>query len=105
MVYGQTVRTMSIVAIGQAAGWIRIPLGTEVGLGLCDIVLDRDPASPVHEKDRATPHTFRPTFLWHGRPLSACQTVTVTLVGWLEINVLFQCYRSHTPYTLAEFCT
>jgi len=26
------------------AGWIRIPLGTEVGLGPSDIVLDGDPA-------------------------------------------------------------
>jgi len=30
---------------GQTAGWIRIPLGMEVGLGPGDIVLDRDPAA------------------------------------------------------------
>jgi len=30
----------------QAAGWIKMPLGTEVGLDLGDIVLDGDPAPP-----------------------------------------------------------
>ena len=28
------------------AGWIKIPLGREVGLGPSDIVLDGDPAPP-----------------------------------------------------------
>jgi len=32
------------VYYGQMAGWIRIPLGTEVGLGPGDNELDRDPA-------------------------------------------------------------
>jgi len=31
---------------GQTAGWIKILLGTEVGLGPGDIVLDGDPAPP-----------------------------------------------------------
>ena len=61
-VYGQTARTMSIVAIGQAAGWIRIPLGTQVGLGPCDIVLDGDPASPVHEEGHSNPSHFSAHF-------------------------------------------
>jgi len=30
----------------QTAAWIKMPLGTEVGLGLRDIVLDGDPALP-----------------------------------------------------------
>jgi len=33
---------------GQTAGWIKIPLRREVGLGQGDIVLDGDPASPNH---------------------------------------------------------
>jgi len=40
---------------GQTAGWIRIPLGTEVALGPGDVVLDGDPASPV-ERGTAAPH-------------------------------------------------
>ena len=31
---------------GQTAGWIKMPLDMEVGLGPGDIVLDRDPAPP-----------------------------------------------------------
>jgi len=38
---------------GQTAGWIKMPLGTEVGLGLRDIVFDVDPATP---RKRAHPH-------------------------------------------------
>jgi len=39
-----------------------MPLGTEVGLGLGDIVLDGDPA-PLPRK-----WAQQPTLLWHGRP-------------------------------------
>jgi len=34
------------VCCGHTAAWIKMPLGTEVGLGLRDIVLDGNPASP-----------------------------------------------------------
>ena len=44
-------RPMSIVA-----GWIEMQLGTEVGLVLADVVLDRDPAPPK----RGTAPSFRP---------------------------------------------
>jgi len=36
-------------------GWIRIPLGTEVGHGPVDIVLDGDPAPPT-ERGTAALH-------------------------------------------------
>jgi len=50
---------MSIVVIGQTAVWIKMPLGTEVAsLGLCDIVLDGDPAPPPL-KGHSLPN-FRP---------------------------------------------
>jgi len=32
------------------AGRIKMPLGTEVGLGPCNFVLDGDPAPPVEKK-------------------------------------------------------
>ena len=35
------------VYCGQMAGWIKMPLGTEVNLGPGDIVLDGDPATPT----------------------------------------------------------
>jgi len=40
------------VYCGQTAAWIKVPLGTEVGLGLRDIVFDMDPAT---SRKRARP--------------------------------------------------
>jgi len=48
-VYGSkpaSVLTTVHVYFGQTAGWIRMPLVREVGLGPDVIVLDWDPASP-----------------------------------------------------------
>ena len=42
---------------GQTAVCIRIPLGTEVGLSLCDILFDVDPATP-RKKGTPTPTQF-----------------------------------------------
>jgi len=42
------------------AGWIKMRLGTEVGLDPGDIVLDGDPAPP---KGAQQPPTFRPMFI------------------------------------------
>jgi len=46
--------SVTLVYCGQTVGWIKVPLGMEVGLGLGHIVLDgtqlphkRDPASPT----------------------------------------------------------
>jgi len=47
-------------------GWIKMPFGTEVGLGAGDIVLDGDPALP--QKGHSLP-IFGPCLLWpNGRP-------------------------------------
>jgi len=40
------------------AGWIKIPLGMDVGLSPSDIVLDGDPA-PLPKKGQSSPN-FRP---------------------------------------------
>ena len=50
------------VYYGQMAGWIRIPLRTEVRLGPGDTVLDGDPARSSTQRGAATP-TYRPTAL------------------------------------------
>jgi len=52
------------------AGWIKIPLGTEAGLGPGHIVLDGDPAVPK----RGTAPTFRPMFI-------------VARAGWINISL------------------
>jgi len=38
--------SVTLVYCGQTVGWIKVPLGTEVGLGAGDIVLGGDQASP-----------------------------------------------------------
>jgi len=57
-------------------GWIKMPLGTEVGLGPGDIVLDEDPAPPQKGAQQPPP-LFGSYLLWqNGRPsqllLSCC---------------------------------
>jgi len=66
------------VYCGQTAGWIKMPLGTEVDLGPGHIVLDENPAPP--ERGTAPPPFFGPCLLWpNGRPsqllLSSCLNV------------------------------
>ena len=56
------------------AAWIKIPLGTEVRLGLCDILLDGDPA-PLPQ--RGTAPIFGPYLL---RP-NGCMDQDVTWYG------------------------
>jgi len=58
---------------GQTVGWIKMPLGTKVGLGSGDTVLDGDPA---HHTERATaaeqpPPHFSPHFALALSPVSA----------------------------------
>ena len=50
------------VSYGQMAGWIRIPLRTEVGLGPGDIVLDGNPPPPQKGAQQPSP-TFLPMFI------------------------------------------
>jgi len=45
------------VCCGQTAAWTKMPLGTEVDLGLRDIVFDVDPAIPI-KKGTPTPPNF-----------------------------------------------
>jgi len=52
---------------GQTNGWIKTPLGTEVGLGPGHIVLDEDAAprpSPKKKRGAASPPLFGPCLLW-----------------------------------------
>ena len=44
------------------AGWIKMPLGTEVGLGSGSFVLDRDPAPSLQKRGGAP--NFGPCLLW-----------------------------------------
>jgi len=60
--------SVTLVYSGQTVGWIKMSLGTEVGLGSDDIMLDGDPASPI-ERGTVAP-TFQSTALARS-PISA----------------------------------
>jgi len=49
--------SVSLVYCGQTAGWIKMPLATDVGIGPGDIVLDENSAPP---KKGAQPPNFLP---------------------------------------------
>ena len=59
--------TVTLVYGGQTVGWIKKPLGTEVGLGPGDVALDAD-QSP-HTKGHSSRPIFDPCLLCpNGRP-------------------------------------
>jgi len=51
------------VHCGEMAGWIKMPLGVEVGFGPSDFVLDGDTAPPPQKKG-TWPPIFGPCLLW-----------------------------------------
>ena len=60
------------VYCGQTAAWIKMPLGTEVGLGPDDIVLDGDPARQLPSpKKAAEPSPHFSAHFW----ATVCKTV------------------------------
>jgi len=69
------------VYCGQTVGWIKMPLGTEVGLGPGDIVLEWDLA-PTSERGTAAPSAFRPMSIVAKRsPILATTELLVTYTG------------------------
>jgi len=60
---GSPTQCSAHVYCDQTAAWIKMSLGTEVGLGLRDTVFDVDPATP--EKGHSRPYPmFGPCLLW-----------------------------------------
>jgi len=60
---GRTHQFSTHVYCGQTAGWIKMALSMEVGLGPDHIVLGRDPA-PFPKKGAEPPSVFGPFLLW-----------------------------------------
>ena len=58
----QPPKILAHICCGHMAGWIKMPLAMEVGLGPDDFVLDGDPAPPP-QKGRSRP-IFGPCLLW-----------------------------------------
>ena len=51
-----SVCNVGVLYCGQTVGWIRMPLGTEVGLGPGDITLDGNPSFSPKKRGTAAPH-------------------------------------------------
>jgi len=62
------------------AGWIKVPLGMEVGLGQGDFVLDGEPA-PLSQKGGA-PSNFRPMSSYCGQTAGLIKMVLGMEVGF-----------------------
>jgi len=79
------VPSVTLVYCGQTVGWIKMPLGTEVGPGQGEIVLDGEPISSTQKGEQQVP-LFGPYLLWPNRkrsPISAtCFVLSLSrLVG------------------------
>jgi len=71
--------SVTLLYRGQTVAWIKMPLGTEVGLGPGDIVLDGDPAPP-RKRAQQPPPTFRSTSIAAKRsPILATAELLSTL--------------------------
>jgi len=80
-------RPMSVV-VRQMAGWIKMPIGMEVGLGLGDSVLDGDPAPPYHSSPK-----------WGHNPQLSAHVYYVRPNGWMDQDAT--CYGGrHRPRQL-----
>ena len=75
----------------QTAGWIKMPLGTEVGLGPGDIVLDGDPAPPQW-KGQSSPPLFGP-LVWACVPWVARLSNCWALVHVPDRPLEVDCYK------------
>jgi len=60
---GGASQFLAHVYCGQMAGWIKMPLGMEVGLSPGHIVLDGDLATPS-PNSKQSPPIFGPYLLW-----------------------------------------
>jgi len=61
---GQLPQISAHICCGQMAGWIKMPLGMEEGLGPGNFVLDGDPALPSPKRGWIPSSIFGPCPLW-----------------------------------------
>ena len=69
---GHSPQFSSNVRCGQTAGWTKMPLCVEVGLGTGDFVFDGDPAPP-RKKRHSLPPNFWPRWGRSSPPLKGAQ--------------------------------
>jgi len=62
---GHSTQFSAHICCGQMVGWIKMPLGREVGLSPSDIMLDGGLAPPHQKKGQTpSPPIFGPLLLW-----------------------------------------
>ena len=84
------------VYCGQTAGWIKIPLGIEVGLGPGHIVLDGDPVPP--QKGAQPSPIFVPCLLWsNGWMDQEFKMPLGTKVGLVPCHIALDVKPAHPP--------
>jgi len=78
----------------QTVGWIKMPLGTEAGLGPGDIVLDGDTAPQLlHRKDHSSPHFSAHVIVYCRQTvghLSYCWALVLIIIDYVST-----CQRSY----------
>jgi len=87
---GQSPQFSAHVYCGQAAERIKMPLGTEVGIGPGNIVLHGDPPPPA--KGAQQPPLFCSCLCGHGRPsqllLSSCNIfLRINLTNFMQFKL------------------
>jgi len=75
---GHSPQLSAHICCGQMAGWIKMPLGMEVGLGPGDFVLAEDPA-PLPQKGSSP--NFCPCLFWPN--------------GWMDQDGTWPWFRPH----------
>jgi len=85
--------SVTLVYCGQTVGWIKIKLGTQVGLGLGHVVLDGDPTPP-------TPKGHSPQFSAHiccGQMAGWIKMPLGTKVGLDQGNIVLEVDPAPSP--------
>jgi len=90
------------VYCGQTAGWMKMPLGTEVDLGPGRIVLDRDQALPRERGTAAAPF-FGACLLWPRSPISATADLLLPLESIQSHSAgMYSPYKIKAPHILCD---
>ena len=91
-----SVLSETLVYCGQMAGWNKMPLGTEVGLGAGDIVLDGDPAPPARKGAQRPPLFAHFAVAWSPIKSQKFTDVDFTLSAFVICVMLtFCCAHRH----------
>jgi len=87
---GHSHQFLARICCGQTAGWIKMPLGTEVGLVPGRIVLDGDTAPP--RKGAQQLPTFRPMSIVAKRlPISATAELLCIFLNFRRASLIAAC--------------